>query len=71
MIKQVWEEGGGGGGGGGCADTIIESVFQSYYIFVSVFFNSPMPLWVDFTNICIFFWMYIIDAITTSCTIDP
>ena len=31
------------------------SVFQSYCIFVSVFFNSPMPFWVDFTNICILF----------------
>ena len=40
MIKRVF----GGGGGGGCA-AIFGSVFQSdyIYIFVSVFFNSPMP----------------------------
>ena len=46
MIEQVLEEGGGGGGGvdvmRGCA-AIFESVFQSYYVFASVFFNSPMP----------------------------
>ena len=41
MIEQIlWEE--GGGGGGGCA-AIFGSVFQSYYIFVSAFFNLPMP----------------------------
>ena len=38
MIEQVL----GGGGGGGCA-AIFGSVFQSYYILVSDFFNSPMP----------------------------
>ena len=39
---------------GGCA-AIFESVFQSYYIFASVFFSIHRCLfWVDFTNICIF-----------------
>ena len=39
MIEQVL--GGGGGGGGMCR--FFASVFQSYCIFVSVFFNSSMP----------------------------
>ena len=43
MIEQVL---GGGGGGWGCAARMCHffaSVFQSYCIFVSVIFNSPMP----------------------------
>ena len=49
----------------GCA-AILGSVFQSYYTFVPVFFNSLMPFWVDFTNICIFFAVYYVYLIKKS-----
>ena len=60
MIEQV------GGGGGedvprGCA-TIFVSVFQSYYIFVSVAFNSPMPFlgrFYQYLHICLLYIMCI------------
>ena len=47
VIERVLGGGGGGGGGavdvlGGCAAFSV-SVFQSYCIFVLVFFNSLMP----------------------------
>ena len=39
------------------------SVFQSYCILASAFFNSPMPFWVDVTNICISFVVYYVHFI--------
>ena len=66
MIEQVC--GGGGDVPGGCAASFA-SVFQSYCIFVSVFFFIPlMPCWVDFTNICIFL-LYIICISSKSQTV--
>ena len=58
MIEQVL---GGGGGGvdvpGGCA-AFCASVFQSYCIFVSVFFNSPMPFFGSILQISAYFLLY-------------
>ena len=80
MIQQVLGE----GGGAGCAERMCRffaSVFQSYCTFVSGFFNSTMPFWVDFTTICIFLAVYHVYFIKKSnsvlgtkfslCTIDP
>ena len=58
MIEQVW-------GGSGCA-VIIGSVFQSYYIFVSLFCQFTNAFLVDFTNICIFFAVYYVYFIKRS-----
>ena len=43
MIEQVFGGGGGGREGGRWMCCFFASVFQSYCIFVSAFFNSPMP----------------------------
>ena len=60
MIEQVLGGGGGGGGVvlGGCT-AIFGSVFQSYYIFVSVFFNSPMPFFGSILPIFEYVLLYI------------
>ena len=50
---------------GGCA-AIFGSVFQSYYIFVSIFLIHRCLFWVDFTNICIFFAEYYVCFIKKS-----
>ena len=46
MIELVW-----GDMPGGCA-AFFASVFQSYCIFVSVLFNSPMPFFGSFAYFC-------------------
>ena len=60
-IKQFLQPMIGGGGvdvPGGCA-AIFGSVFQSYYILCRFFSIHRCLFWVDFTNICIFFLLYI------------
>ena len=64
MIEQVW--GGGGDVPGGCAAFL--SQFFRASVFVSDIFNSPMPIWVDFTNICIFL-LYIMCITSKSQTV--
>ena len=49
IIEQVW----GVDVPGGCAAFLRQ--FSELLYFCVGFFNSLMPLWVDFTNICIFF----------------
>ena len=63
MIEQVL------GGGWMCKEDMLlflGQFFRANYIFVSVFFNSPMPFWVDFTTICIFFAVYYVYFINKS-----
>ena len=76
MIKQVFVDGGWGGGGwewvsaDGLYAAFLHQFFQSYRIFVSVFFfNSPMPFQVDLTNICIFFAVYYVHFIKKSISV--
>ena len=48
----------------GCAAFCIS--FHIYCIIVSGFFDLPMPFWVDFTNIYIFFAVYYVYFIKKS-----
>ena len=64
MIEQVER----GGGGWMCREDgppFCVSFSELLYFCVG-FFNSPMPFWVDFTNICIFFAVYYVHFIKKS-----
>ena len=51
MIEQVW----GGVDVPGRCDAFLRQFFRATVFLCCYFFNSPVPLWVDFTNICISF----------------
>ena len=66
MIEQVL--GAGVDVSGGCA-TIFGSAFQSYYIFVLAFFNSPMPFLGRFYQYLHIFLLYIMCISSKSQTV--